>query len=169
VLTMTNKYSVARDHIVPETEHAFETSINRSTMNNIFLSGWPMPTSFRSSDIFWVVAEKPTKTTTGYLYALSLLKDPNITQMVFFRITLTCQRKKGPWPYFDAFDMSHIYWHDDKFNTNTKADKIGSLSQGGKPGKMFSVVMKSLAYGPSNYIQLNEAMKLFIANVPVKL
>jgi len=163
LLPMTNKYSVARDHIVPDNEHAFETSLKMSTVKNMVWSGWPMPDNFVSSDIHWLVPQKTQKTTKGYLFAYNNVA--NSSQMLFFEITLTnkSKRKKGPWPTFTPFKKSEIDWNDDVTTHNTQSEKLGLLSQHGTPSRSFSVVLKSVAYGPSNYTQLNESMKLVYA------
>ena len=160
---MTNRYSVAREHIVPENEHAFETSLKMSTIKNMVWSGWPKPDKFDSLDIYWPFPDKLRKTTRGYLYSSIAGTDPTYRQMIFFEITLTSQRKNGPWPPYDYFEMQHIDWHDENQNKNPKAERTGTLSQSGTPGNVWSVYLKSVAYGPSNYTQLNESMKLVFA------
>ena len=157
---MTNKYSVAREHVTPEIEHAFDTSLKMSTVKNMVWSGWPMPDNFESSDIHWLVPQNTQKTRKGYLFAYN--KVANSGQMLFFEITLTnkSKRKKGPWPTFTPFNKSEIDWNYDVTTPNTQSEKLGLLSQHGTPSQSFSVVLKSVAYGPSNYEQLNQSMNL---------
>jgi len=119
-----------------------------------------MPESFKSTDIFWIVEATPQKIKVGYLYSNNNGIGSDGPQWVFFKITLTCHHKKGPWPQHNDFEKTNINWDDENVHSKTKADKTGTLSQDATPGKFFSIVMKSVAYGPSNYRQLNESMKL---------
>jgi len=167
MLPMTSKYCIAREYTTPDIEHAFDTSSKMSTIKNFVLAGWPMPDEFHSDEIHWLVPEKTQKQTKGYLFTQNKIPHSNLQptpfgQMLFFEITLTSKSKKKKTPYkeFMPFKKSEIDWHHEPSTQKTQAEWSGLLSQSGTPSQSFSVVLKSVAYGPSNYTQFNHSISL---------